>query len=127
MSTGKAPRRVLLSPSRPLPAYPIGHPTKPSLSPIPPLPSLATSKHAQGAQPRVRFDPPMLEMGPVLPNAPQGDLREVRVLNEGEWDVEIFSLDFDKVRLRAIGSRGRPVGAGSSSARWLCRGASGGR
>lgn len=56
----------------------------------------------QGAQPRVRFNPPMLEMGPVLPHAPQGDLREVTVLNEGTWDVEIFSLDFDKVEIVQI-------------------------
>lgn len=46
----------------------------------------------------MRFDPPMLDMGPVLPHAPQGDSREVDVINEGKWDVEIFSLDFDKVR-----------------------------
>lgn len=54
----------------------------------------------QGAQPHVRFDPPMLEMGPVLPHAPEGHLREVTILNEGSWDVEIFSLDFDKVNGR---------------------------
>ena len=39
----------------------------------------------------------MLDMGPVLPNTPEGDVQEVTVLNEGAWDVEIFSLDFDKV------------------------------
>lgn len=39
----------------------------------------------------------MLDMGPVLPNTPQGDSREVTVTNEGAFDVEIFSLDFDKV------------------------------
>lgn len=43
------------------------------------------------------FDPPMLDMGPVLPYTPQGDSREVTVTNEGTFDVEIFSLDFDKV------------------------------
>ncbi|CAN0432095.1 unnamed protein product, partial [Ectocarpus sp. 8 AP-2014] len=52
-----------------------------------------------GAQPRVRFDPPMLDMGPVLPHAPQGDSREVTVFNDSAWDVEIFSLDFDKAHL----------------------------
>lgn len=46
----------------------------------------------------MRFDPPLLDMGPVLPRAPEGDIREVTVMNEGTWDVEIFSLDFDKVR-----------------------------
>lgn len=55
------------------------------------------NSRVQGAQSRVRFDPPVLEMGPVLPSAPQGDVQEVTVLNEGSWDVEIFSLDFDKV------------------------------
>lgn len=40
----------------------------------------------------------MLEMGPVLPHEPHGDSREVEIINEGSWDVEIFSLDFDKVR-----------------------------
>lgn len=39
----------------------------------------------------------MLDMGPVLPDTPEGDVQEVTVLNEGTWDVEIFSLDFDKV------------------------------
>lgn len=39
----------------------------------------------------------MLDMGPVLPHTPHGDCREVMVFNEGTWDVEIFSLDFDKV------------------------------
>lgn len=39
----------------------------------------------------------MLDMGPVLPYTPQGDSREVTVTNEGAFDVEIFSLDFDKV------------------------------
>lgn len=53
----------------------------------------------QGAQPRLRFDPPMLNMGPVLPDTPEGDVQEVTVLNEGTWDVEIFSLDFDKVTI----------------------------
>lgn len=38
----------------------------------------------------------MLDMGPVLPYTPQGDSREVTVTNEGAFDVEIFSLDFDK-------------------------------
>ncbi|CAM9472874.1 unnamed protein product, partial [Hapterophycus canaliculatus] len=52
-----------------------------------------------GAQPRVRFDPPMLDMGPVLPHTLHGDCREVTVINEGTWDVEIFSLDFDKAHL----------------------------
>lgn len=42
----------------------------------------------------------MLDMGPVLPHAPQGDSREVTVFNDSAWDVEIFSLDFDKVGLR---------------------------
>lgn len=49
----------------------------------------------------MRFDAPMLDMEPVLPHTPQGDCREVTVFNEGTWDVEIFSLDFDKVRLNA--------------------------
>ncbi|CAM9769679.1 unnamed protein product, partial [Sphacelaria rigidula] len=68
----------------------------------------STSKHAsvvlqgRGAQPRVRFNPPMLDMGPVLPHEPQGDSREVEIINEGPWDVEIFSLDFDKVRSQHI-------------------------
>ncbi|CAM9404159.1 unnamed protein product, partial [Laminaria digitata] len=53
----------------------------------------------QGAQPHLRFDPPMLDMGPVLPDTPEGDVQEVTVLNEGTWDVEIFSLDFDKVTI----------------------------
>ena len=51
----------------------------------------------------MRFDPPMLDMGPVLPNTPQGDSREVIVTNEGAFDVEIFSLDFDKVREQVQG------------------------
>lgn len=58
----------------------------------------------QGAQPRVRFEPPTLEMGPVLPHASEGDLREVQLINEGAWDVEIFSLDFDKVKWDSITS-----------------------
>ena len=45
----------------------------------------------------------MLDMGPVLPDTPEGDVQEVTVLNEGIWDVEIFSLDFDKVTARPIG------------------------
>lgn len=45
----------------------------------------------------MRFDPPTLDMGPVLPYTPQGDSREVMVTNDGAFDVEIFSLDFDKV------------------------------
>lgn len=45
----------------------------------------------------MRFDPPVLYMGPVLPYTPQGDSHEVTVTNESAWDVEIFSLDFDKV------------------------------
>lgn len=60
------------------------------------------SRSVQGAQPRVRFNPPMLDMGPVLPHEPQGDSREVEIINEGPWDVEIFSLDFDKVRSQHI-------------------------
>lgn len=63
-----------------------------------------TFRYMQGAQPRVRFDPPMLEMGTVLPHAPEGDSREVEVLNEGMWDVEIFSLDFDTVRPTELNS-----------------------
>lgn len=43
----------------------------------------------------------MLDMGPVLPYSPQGDSREVTVTNDGAFDVEIFSLDFDKVSLCA--------------------------
>lgn len=39
----------------------------------------------------------MLDMGPVLPYTAQGDSREVTVTNEGAFDVELFSLDFDKV------------------------------
>lgn len=46
----------------------------------------------------MRFNPAALDMGPVLPHMPQGYSREVEVLNEGTWDVEIFSLDFDKAR-----------------------------
>lgn len=55
----------------------------------------------------MRFDPPLLDMGPVLPYTPQGDSREVTVTNEGAFDVEIFSLDFDKVGTSQIPARTR--------------------
>ena len=52
----------------------------------------------KGAQPRLRFDPPFLKLGPVLPHMTEGHSLEVEVINESPWDVEIFSLDFDQVK-----------------------------
>lgn len=51
----------------------------------------------------------MLDMGPVLPDTPEGDVQEVTVLNEGAWDVEIFSLDFDKVMSNFLRDRKKTI------------------
>ena len=48
----------------------------------------------EGYAPTVRFDPPSVEVGPMLPFA-KGLDQLVTILNEGDVALEIFSLDFD--------------------------------
>ncbi|CAM9169791.1 unnamed protein product [Choristocarpus tenellus] len=54
----------------------------------------------RGVQPRITFYPPLVELGPVLPHSEDGDQMEVEMRNESVWDIEVFSLDFDKAYLQ---------------------------
>ncbi|KAK1936582.1 Hydrocephalus-inducing protein [Phytophthora citrophthora] len=48
----------------------------------------------EGAELRVSFSPPLVELGPVLPCArPEEQVVEIR--NDSDYPVEVFSLDFD--------------------------------
>ncbi|KDO23200.1 hypothetical protein SPRG_10008 [Saprolegnia parasitica CBS 223.65] len=48
----------------------------------------------EGSELRVSFDPPMAELGPVLPCSPPIE-RIVTMRNESDHAVEVYSLDFD--------------------------------
>jgi len=49
----------------------------------------------QGLGVNLKFDPPIMDLGPVLPYLHSTPF-EVRLLNESSCDVEVYSLDFDK-------------------------------
>ncbi|KAL3657260.1 hypothetical protein V7S43_017769 [Phytophthora oleae] len=50
----------------------------------------------EGAELRVSFSPPLVELGPVLPCArPEEQIVEIR--NDSDYPVEVFSLDFDSI------------------------------
>lgn len=48
----------------------------------------------EGSELRLRFDPPMIELGPMLPCASVVE-RVVEMRNDSDYAVEVFSLDFD--------------------------------
>ncbi|OQR91449.1 hydrocephalus-inducing protein [Achlya hypogyna] len=54
----------------------------------------AISCQGEGTELRVAFDPPMAELGPVLPFATPVE-RTVVMRNESDHPVEVYSLDFD--------------------------------
>ncbi|XP_058135740.1 hydrocephalus-inducing protein homolog isoform X1 [Dasypus novemcinctus] len=49
----------------------------------------------QGLEPRLEFNPSVLELGPLLPYAP-GDEAEVVVKNPCNFPIEFYSLEFDQ-------------------------------
>lgn len=49
----------------------------------------------QGLEPRLEFNPLVLELGPLLPYAP-GDEAEVVVKNPCNFPIEFYSLEFDQ-------------------------------
>ncbi|KAM9191706.1 LOW QUALITY PROTEIN: hydrocephalus-inducing protein homolog [Dugong dugon] len=49
----------------------------------------------QGLEPRLEFNPSVLELGPLLPYAP-GDEAEVVVKNPCSFPIEFYSLEFDQ-------------------------------
>lgn len=49
----------------------------------------------QGLEPRLEFNPSVLELGPLLPYAP-GDEAEVVVKNPCDFPIEFYSLEFDQ-------------------------------
>jgi len=50
----------------------------------------------EGLEPRIEFDRPLLEFGPILPHSP-ADERDVTIRNPCKFPVEIYSLEFDKI------------------------------
>ena len=44
---------------------------------------------------KMRLDPPSLNLGALLPGQ-KSNSGEFRIVNEGKFDIEVFSLDFDK-------------------------------
>lgn len=50
--------------------------------------------NGEGVGTPVRFDPPLVELGPILPFS-AGTEKEVTVFNDGDQPVELYSLDFD--------------------------------
>lgn len=56
------------------------------------LPLLA---QGSGLEPRLEFNPSILELGPLLPFAP-GDEAEVVVKNPCHFPIEFYSLEFDQ-------------------------------
>jgi len=50
----------------------------------------------EGLEPRIEFDRPLLEFGPILPHSP-ADERDVTIRNPCQFPVEIYNLEFDKV------------------------------
>eukprot|EP01041_Mallomonas_annulata_P003640 gene3640-7257_t len=50
----------------------------------------------EGVAPQIRFDPPVVNLGPILPFS-EGAEKLVTVFNDSERAIEIFSSDFDTV------------------------------
>ncbi|KAG1683786.1 hypothetical protein DVH05_013126 [Phytophthora capsici] len=48
----------------------------------------------EGAELRVSFSPPLVELGPVLP-CTRSEEQVVEIRNDSDYPVEVFSLDFD--------------------------------
>nr|XP_023421731.1 hydrocephalus-inducing protein homolog [Cavia porcellus] len=56
---------------------------------------LTLQVHGQGLEPRLEFNPSVLELGPLLPLA-TGDEAEVIVKNPCNFPIEFYSLEFDQ-------------------------------
>ena len=52
----------------------------------------------EGLEPRVEFDRPLLEFGPVLPYSP-ADEKHVTIRNPCKFPVELYNLEFDRIYL----------------------------
>ena len=53
------------------------------------------SLSGRGVATRLTFSPPLLELGPILPYAPEGATSYVTLVNHSDRAVEVYSLDFD--------------------------------
>lgn len=56
---------------------------------------VAIAVRGEGQEPRLDFDPNLVEFGPILPHG-VGDEVDVTVRNPTPFAVEFYSLDFDK-------------------------------
>lgn len=52
----------------------------------------------EGLEPRIEFDRPLLEFGPLLPHS-AADEKDITIRNPCKFPVEIYNLEFDKVYL----------------------------
>jgi len=50
----------------------------------------------EGLEPRIEFDQPLLEFGPLLPHSP-ADEKDVTIRNPCKFPVEIYNLEYDKI------------------------------
>jgi len=52
----------------------------------------------EGLEPRIEFDRPLMEFGPVLPHT-AADEKDITIRNPCKFPLEIYNLEFDKVYL----------------------------
>ena len=52
----------------------------------------------QGLEPHIELDRPLVEFGPILPHS-AGDDKDIVIRNPCKFDIEIYSLEFDKAYL----------------------------